>query len=85
MVNGKWIEKYPDDAVEEYHYCSNYRGKNREECEKIQPYHESSTTVDASSRCVYNETYGCLRQHKKCGQASSETEWLTISTENTNK
>lgn len=88
LVNGKCIEKYPDDAVEEYHYCSNYRGKNREECERIQPYHESSTPVtivDTSSRCVYNETYGCLRQHKKCGEARSETECLAISPENTDK
>ena len=78
IVNGKCTEK----SI--FNYCSDYRGNNKEECESIQPYYENNNLVDPSSKCVYS-TEGCIRQAKKCTEASTESECPKIIPSDTDK
>lgn len=94
LVNGHCTEKYKVDTPTEIHFCSDYRGTNKETCEKIQPYYEAyyssvpsyvSDPVDHSAKCVYNETYHCLRHKIKCNEVSTESECNLIAPDDTDK
>ena len=41
--------------------------------------------IDTSARCVYNATYGCLKEHIKCSEAKTESECISLIPEDTNK
>ena len=85
MENGKCVEKYP---IQNYIYCSDYRGTNREFCESIQPHIYSSShsrnIPDYSSRCIYGNK-GCEKVSKKCEEAKDYDECQSIIPSNTNK
>ena len=77
IVNGKCTEK----STTTINYCSDYRGTSREECESIQPFYTDSGQVDRSSRCVFVEE-GCIKESKKCSDATSELECSYITPPN---
>ena len=82
IVNGKCTEK----SI--INYCSDYRGNNKEECESIQPHYDfgtpSRSNVDPSAKCVYT-TEGCIKQNKKCTEATTELECPNIIPSDTDK
>ena len=55
--------KYTGDpsehCVENYKYCSDYRGTDSDICTYIKPYDESGKNIDITSKCVYTTGIGC--------------------------
>ena len=66
--NGKCVEKYDG---EDYHYCSEYIGTDKDICMSIKPYYHDSYSIDYSSRCEYKNNE-CVRVSKKCEEAEDE-------------
>ena len=85
LVKGVCSEQYKRVASEEIHYCSDYRGNDKQVCENIKPYDETDSFEDPSAKCVYNNTYGCMREEKKCGDTISESVCLSITLKDSNK
>ena len=53
-------------CIENYKYCSDYRGTDAGICTNIKPYDESGKNIDITSKCQYTTTYGCERVTKEC-------------------
>jgi len=55
-------------CVENYKYCSDYRGTDPNICNYIKPYDESGKKIDITSKCKYTTTnsVGCERVSKQC-------------------
>ena len=53
-------------CVENYKYCSDYRGTVADICNKIKPYDESGKNIDITSKCQYTRGVGCERVSKEC-------------------
>ena len=58
-------------CVENYKYCSDYRGTTQDICEKIKPYDESGKNIDITSKCQYTTSNGCERVSKECTDAGN--------------
>jgi len=68
--------KYSTDSnhhcVENYKYCSDYRGTNSDICSKIKPYDESGNNLDKFFKCeIFNRNTGCEKVPKDCEDAES--------------
>ena len=50
-----------DSCVEFYKDCENYKGDNRETCEKIQPF-KSMYEIDDDYECVFENESGCMKK-----------------------
>lgn len=79
--NGKCVEKYDG---EDYNYCTDYRGTDKDICISIKPYGHDSYNIDYSSRCEYKNNE-CVRVSKKCEEAKDENECGTTTPTDTNK
>ena len=74
LINNKCVE------VKKYKYCSDYKGTNKQECEAIQPYKlDNNAVIDLTSRCIFKENEGCIRQSLKCGDATNAEQCQAIS------
>lgn len=80
IENKKCVEKFiPTTISEEYKYCSDYRGTDKDFCKSIQPYKNdgSSSIPDLSSKCEF-ENNECVRVSKKCEEGKDENECVEI-------
>ena len=74
-------------CIENFKYCSDYRGKDQTTCENIKPYDESGNYVDETSKCELNDdidndyvsTDLCQRVSKKCSDAQNPVQCANIS------
>ena len=53
-------------CMENYKYCSDYRGTDSDICTNIKPYDESGKNIDITSKCQYTYPNGCERVSKEC-------------------
>ena len=56
-------------CVENYKYCSDYRGNNTQICENTKPYDISGNYIDLTSECKLNDNGICQRVSKWCREA----------------
>lgn len=63
-----------DKCTEQYLYCSDYVGNNKEICESILPYDESGSDVLYAYKCVLDTKEGCIRKSKDCSEAKTKNE-----------
>ena len=56
-------------CIENYKYCSDYRGTDRTICSQIKPYNKEGTEIDITSKCTYEDYIGCQRVPKDCSDA----------------
>ena len=54
-----------NSCVEQYKYCSEYKGSNNGECRSIEPYDPLTGKKDSYSKCVYKNGK-CIKESKKC-------------------
>lgn len=89
IENKKCVEKFRS-IINQYYYCSEYRGTDKAFCESIQPYNyqysysSSYYYPDYSFKCVYGEK-GCEKIRKKCEEAKNQNECQSISPFDTDK
>jgi len=57
-------------CIENYKYCSDYRGTNYIECQRIKPYDETGNNIDYTSKCqmINNK---CQKETKTCNEAGN--------------
>ena len=66
--------QYPGKSiqcVENYKYCSDYRGTDSDICTYIKPYDESGKKIDITSKCQYTTDIGCERKSLQCSDVGS--------------
>jgi len=76
-----------DRCIENFKYCSDYRGRDQTTCENIKPYDESGNYVDETSKCELNDdidedgrsTDLCQRISKECSDAQNAVQCAKIS------
>ena len=58
-------------CVEDYKYCSDYRGDDDNEsiCTRIKPYDESGNNTDIGSKCIFDNNVRCQRVPVECNDA----------------
>ena len=66
-------------CIENYKYCSDYRGDDSYVCQDIKPYDESGKNLDITSYCKMDTSIGCKRVSYKCSHATNEFECASIS------
>lgn len=74
-------------CIENFKYCSDYRGKDQITCENIKPYDETGNYVDETSKCELNDdidndsssTDLCQRVSKQCSEAQNAVQCANIS------
>ena len=85
--NKKCIEKLKPIVYDNnYKYCSDYRGTDRNLCESILPHViNSESEIDYSSKCVFGNA-GCERVSKICEEEKDERlcSYIDTNNENTN-
>ena len=64
----------PKRCIENYKYCSDYRGGKREICEQIKPYNEEGDKIDVRFKCKYESDIGCQRIPVECDNAKNPLE-----------
>ena len=57
------------DCIENYKYCSDYRGTDKDFCENIKPYDESGNNTDIGSKCIFDNNVRCQRVPVECNDA----------------
>ena len=57
-------------CIENYKYCSDYRGYDSSECQRIKPYDETGNNIDYTSKCQ-KINYKCQRVAKNCNEANN--------------
>ena len=60
-----------DSCIEQYKYCEDYLGKDKEICESIEPYDKNEDRLDYSSKCVIKENK-CVKEIKTCRDYNQE-------------
>ena len=58
-------------CVEDYKYCSDYRGNIASYCTRIKPYDESGNNIDIGSKCIYEDNERCQRTPVECEDADN--------------
>ena len=73
-------------CVENYKYCSNYRGNDVTTCENIKPYDETGTYIDETAKCqIFDDIDGdnskdlCQKVTKGCSDANNPVQCDRIS------
>lgn len=61
---------YGLNCVENYKYCSDYRGTNQNICIKINPYDESGNYIDPTSKCEMDDYNQCQKISLGCSSAN---------------
>ena len=71
----------PGSCIENYKYCSDYRGDNTDnKCTRIKPYDLSGNNIDYGYKCTYDESdVGCQKVPVECKDAKSPVECTSFS------
>ena len=56
-------------CFQNYKYCSDYRGSDRNICIQIKPYNKEGSEIIDTSKCKYESGVGCQRVPKDCSDA----------------
>ena len=70
-----------ESCIENYKYCSDYRGNNDyNKCTRIKPYDLSGNNIEYGYKCTYDETdVGCQKVPVECEDATSPVECTSFS------
>lgn len=70
-----------ESCIENYKYCSDYRGDNDDdECTRIKPYDLSGNNIEYGYKCTYDESdVGCQKVPVECEDATSPVECTSFS------
>ena len=67
--NTKVCTMYNNKCIEQYKYCSDYKGIFSLECTSIKPYDPETNKIDPYSKCVFSNNI-CAKQLKVCSDYS---------------
>lgn len=65
--NTKVCTMYNYKCIEQYKYCSDYKGIFSLECTSIKPYDPETNKIDPYSKCVFSSNR-CVKQLKVCNE-----------------
>ena len=76
----KVCDWYGNRCIENYKYCSDYRGDNTDnKCTRIKPYDASGNNIDYGFKCSYAESeVGCQKVRVECEDAKNPVECLSF-------
>ena len=59
-------------CIENYKYCSDYRGRDSETCSNIKPYNEKGDGLDLGYKCeIRDNNVGCEKVPRECSEAGT--------------
>ena len=78
-----WYKSSPTSTgscIENYKYCSDYRGNEGDKCTRIKPYDASGNNIDIGFKCINDEVgVGCQKVPLECKDAKNPVECTSFS------
>ena len=66
-----WYPTNSPPCIDNYKYCSDYRGTDYSICNKIKPYDETGENIAVGFKCYYEPNVGCQRVPVECKDAGN--------------